>query len=242
MTFTSTLSLNDAKGHIEAAEEQCDDEGDPPRAAYRSQQSGLNRNLHQADMPPAVVDDILGTLEVRNAKTPSNCTVKTHGLPCEFITYCGRSPNFKQGYIVNGNDASEGEFPSFVQLRGPTGGTCGGVIVSDWHVFTAAHCVSRIDPKEYDQRNPQAMHPSLLTVFAGSVMVWPKPDPNRQEFKVAKVCLAKFNRFSVNVHRIRFDVAVLRLATKITFNKYIQPACWPYKFREKPTIAGDNST
>lgn len=44
--------------------------------------------------------------------------------------------------IINGQQASEGQFPWIVSLQSKGEHVCGGSIVSKCHVETAAHCIS----------------------------------------------------------------------------------------------------
>ena len=46
------------------------------------------------------------------------------------------------GYILGGTEAKDGQVPYIVSLQRTTSHTCGGVIVSDQWIITAAHCVS----------------------------------------------------------------------------------------------------
>lgn len=76
----------------------------------------------------------------------------TPSAAAEFPRYpqCGRSPNdvVEFGRIVGGDDSSYGEFPWQVQIRELSlrGGSmsrhvCGGVIITNEFVLTAAHCM-----------------------------------------------------------------------------------------------------
>lgn len=53
---------------------------------------------------------------------------------------------YPQPRIVGGNSASEGQFPHQVLLRIGNNGMCGGSIISENYVVTAAHCVTSGSP------------------------------------------------------------------------------------------------
>ncbi|XP_055844783.1 serine protease SP24D-like [Episyrphus balteatus] len=107
--------------------------------------------------------------------------------------------------IVGGQNAVAGQFPHQISLRRNKQHTCGGSIISNKYVLTAAHCVvqSGITPYPANQ----------FSIYAGSI--------NRVsggvEVAVAKIKVhEKYGNF-LN------DLAVLTLANKLTFNKNIAP-------------------
>lgn len=46
--------------------------------------------------------------------------------------------------VIGGSDAQEGQFPYQISLRVGGSHVCGGTIISNKFVLTAAHCVERI--------------------------------------------------------------------------------------------------
>lgn len=65
---------------------------------------------------------------------------------CYFSTECGIRPLVKSGRIVGGKAATFGEWPWQVLVREATWlglftkNKCGGVLITDKYVITAAHC------------------------------------------------------------------------------------------------------
>lgn len=114
--------------------------------------------------------------------------------------------------IVNGNNASEGQFPwmafllvhykSFEYDRG-----CGAAFVTRQHIMTAAHCMVRKEEK-----------PVYMTVFYGS----------RQLFHGAHVNVIQYLTHPDYVPTIYFnDIAILMLEHPVTFSSTVRPICIP---------------
>jgi secreted trypsin-like serine protease len=54
----------------------------------------------------------------------------------------GRAAVFESGRIVGGNLADPAEYPSQVSIRSLGSHGCGGTIISETWVLTAAHCLT----------------------------------------------------------------------------------------------------
>jgi len=99
--------------------------------------------------------------------------------------------------IVGGETAEKGEFPHMVQLRHSSGSHyCGGSIVDEEYVLTAAHCVTG--------------GPSSLTVVAGEYKL-SSDDGTEQERDIAEVIThPKYGSAGYD-----YDIALLKLKTKL---------------------------
>ncbi|KAG5680323.1 hypothetical protein PVAND_009835 [Polypedilum vanderplanki] len=129
---------------------------------------------------------------------------------------CGIRPQYKKGRIVGGTAASFGEFPWQVLVRESTWlglftkNKCGGVLISNSYVLTAAHC-------------QPGFLASLVTVF-GEYDISGDLETKRSVSKNVK---------RVIVHRqydaatFENDLAILELESPVRYDTHIVPICMP---------------
>uniref|UniRef100_A0A2M4AQS8 Putative trypsin-like serine protease n=1 Tax=Anopheles triannulatus TaxID=58253 RepID=A0A2M4AQS8_9DIPT len=121
--------------------------------------------------------------------------------------------------IVGGEQAKYGEFPHHALLGYPREGNpneydfrCGGSLISDRHILTAAHCFSEDDPKVVRLGEYDTTFESEDEVQFGIVGV--RKHPNY------------LNQRSYN------DIALVKLDRQVWFTKNIRPAClWDSEYR-----------
>ncbi|XP_022921220.1 serine protease filzig [Onthophagus taurus] len=149
-------------------------------------------------------------------------------LDQDYRSVCGLRPLVRSSRIVGGKEASYGEFPWQVLVRESTWlglftkNKCGGVLISNRYVMTAAHC-------------QPGFLASLVAVF-GEFDI----SGNKEE----KVPLSR-NIKRVIVHRqydpntFANDLALLELDQPVIFDKHIIPICLP---REGEDFTGRMAT
>jgi len=102
-----------------------------------------------------------------------------------------------ESFIYGGETAEKGEFPHMVQLQSSGGSHyCGGSVISEEHVLTAAHCVTG--------------GPSSIKIVAGQYKL-DSDDGTEQESDVEEVIIhPKYGSDGYD-----YDIAVLKLKTKL---------------------------
>ncbi|XP_013889514.1 cationic trypsin [Austrofundulus limnaeus] len=119
----------------------------------------------------------------------------------------------EESRIVGGQTATPGAWPWQAYLQIPVSGSstsfslCGGSLISNQWVLTAAHCFQNSASKG-------------VTIYLGRQ----NPNnfnPNEQQFTASQVIVHPNHNSETNDN----DVALLQLSSTVTFNKYISPVC-----------------
>ncbi|KAG8141503.1 putative Suppressor of tumorigenicity 14 protein [Naja naja] len=141
-----------------------------------------------------------------------------------FELNCGLRTYSKQSRIVGGMDSHLGEWPWQVSLHVQNEGhVCGASLISNKWLVTAAHCFVEKNYIKYNE-------PSLWTAYMGLL-----DQQNRSNSLVQKKMIKRiishphFNDFTYD-----FDIAVMELASPVTFSKEIAAICLPDATHEFP--------
>ncbi|XP_068186334.1 transmembrane protease serine 3 [Antennarius striatus] len=146
-------------------------------------------------------------IKLQNATTSSKAECSSGKVTTLKCLECGSRPRFSTR-IVGGNISKPGQFPWQVSLHFGSEHLCGGSIVTSRWILTAAHCVFGF------------ADPSMWVVHAG---LTDQPVNAAQALEVEQI-----------VHHARYrpkgldyDVALMKLATPLEFNGFVEPICLP---------------
>ncbi|XP_029933724.1 serine protease 27 [Myripristis murdjan] len=121
---------------------------------------------------------------------------------------CGRPP-LVENRIVGGADASDGAWPWQVDIQ-INGHVCGGSIISEYWVLSAAHCF----PNPFDLGS--------YIIYAGRYQL-NGFNPYQSTHSVSEVVIPSGY---VEPHQGR-DIALVRLSTPVTWSDRVRPICLP---------------
>lgn len=149
------------------------------------------------------------------------------GLPATCIPVCGRSDSPRSPLIYNGNASDVGQWPwqAALSVRNPTSnGTavewvlnCGGSLLSETWVVTAAHCVT------YEASRVVIPHDILRVALGKHFRSDSKDDAHVQIRQVAEIHV----NFDYDPNTYDNDIALLQLDEAVELTPRVRPVCLP---------------
>ncbi|XP_049785283.1 chymotrypsin-1-like [Schistocerca cancellata] len=133
---------------------------------------------------------------------------------------CGSALPEPESRIVNGTEVMGGQYPFMISLRVNGSHNCGGTVLNEEWVLTAAHCVYR-------------KNLTWLSVFAGSIRLY---DDSVPLIPISEAILHE----GYNQKLLVNDIAVLKLSEPLSLGQRIQPTTLPMEFQM--TSVGTSAT
>lgn len=153
------------------------------------------------------------------------------GYPSNLPAGCGIT-NVSTSRIVGGRVAEVGAWPWMAAIYVKTGSedkvSCGGALVSERHVVTAAHCVAL-------GARARTLHPRYLSVRLGDHDL-STLDDDTAPIDADVTSIKRHPQY--DARRFTNDIAVLTLAEPVTFNQYVRPLCLPFGALKDQNIGG----
>nr|XP_033800292.1 serine protease 53-like [Geotrypetes seraphini] len=126
---------------------------------------------------------------------------------------CGRQQ--RSNRIYGGDNVMPGEAPWHVTLCFQKKPICGGSLISNIYVLTAAHCFDG---------NATMKDPALWTAHMGFTELDQNPQPPAIKRDLSQIIIHKKYTNFINGD----DMALLKLLVPVQFSRAIQPICLPY--------------
>lgn len=141
---------------------------------------------------------------------------------------CGRRQTLSNVLSENG-ESQRGDWPwhtaVFKSENNKLIYICGGTLINNFHVLTAAHCVSR---------RGVALKQEMLTMALGKNILFQDTETGAEWKEVGKITIHENFLHLTLVN----DIALVKLKNEVTFTKFIQPACLWYKNADKKLPSG----
>ncbi|XP_032786319.1 chymotrypsin B [Daphnia magna] len=128
---------------------------------------------------------------------------------------CGAGPD-DQNQIVSGTEATPNSWPFIVGLMRPGSGIvhCGGSLISETKILTAAHCFERMSMYELSQYVVKlGMHDRGDGDQKGDDAIMTR--------RISRIALHK----AYNNRNFGFDIAIITMDSPVTYSKAISPVC-----------------
>lgn len=150
--------------------------------------------------------------EIQHELQPDITTTTQRPVP---QSHCGIRQIKKQAYVTNGYASTPGDWPWHAALyhkdRRSLSYKCGGTLINEQTVITAAHCL-------FDMGAP--ITPARVIIQLGKYNLQFN-DANTAEYQVFEIVMhEKYSNFDYND-----DIGLLKLSQVVQFTRFIQPCC-----------------
>ncbi|CAG0880825.1 unnamed protein product [Cyprideis torosa] len=125
-----------------------------------------------------------------------------------------------QAKIVGGSSVVRGEFPFLVSIRSNGVHFCGGSIISEWYILTAAHCLANRDVEDLSV---------VVREFDTTLVENEYPD-----FELFPSLVVVHSKFVFRTYDN--DIALIRLSKRLHWDEFTVPVCLPVQ--RKKVLAG----
>ncbi|XP_074621906.1 mannan-binding lectin serine protease 1-like [Acropora palmata] len=154
-------------------------------------------------------------------------------LPFQVKDYsqCGVRNRVRRPRIVGGNPSTHGMWPWQVGVyrqdrnNGKHTFICGGALIDENWILTAAHCFMYIDPEEYVRR-PHTSPPSIYKVTIGDSHR-SRNEMSQHTFIVTKIVMHPDYQDDLKVN----DIALVKVSSQVTLGKFVRKVCLPKKMK-----------
>jgi len=154
-------------------------------------------------------------------------TTTTTSRPPSFDASCGAKNGYQdQERIVGGHNADPGEWPWIAALFNGGRQFCGGSLIDDIHILSAAHCVAHMSSWDV----------ARLTVRLADHNIKTNSEVRHIEKKVKRVVRHR----GFDSRTLYNDIAILTLDSPVQFSKQVRPICLPTTSSE--SYAGKTAT
>ncbi|XP_076637197.1 uncharacterized protein LOC143349673 [Colletes latitarsis] len=149
---------------------------------------------------------------------PTTPTTTQRSTTGSFFSMAGSQCGAKNGIqdqerIVGGQNADLGEWPWVAALFNSGRQFCGGSLIDDKHILTAAHCVANMNPWDV----------ARLTVRLGDYNIKTNTEIKHVERRVKRIVRHR----GFNLRTLYNDIALLTLSEPVPFTAQIRPICLP---------------
>ncbi|XP_037092372.1 transmembrane protease serine 9-like isoform X4 [Pollicipes pollicipes] len=142
--------------------------------------------------------------------SPSTPAAAVTTKPTQDFSACG-TRNLETDRIVGGQEATPGEFPWIAGIFKGRRQFCGGSLIDETHILTAAHCVAHMT--SYDVRR--------LVVRLGDHDISTPDERSHEEYQVARIIRHK----GFSDQTLHTDIALLTLTEPVKYRDHIRPVC-----------------